>query len=457
MVQQRDAALVSLLRVLAALLVVCLLPCVCLCQCSSGSSVYSSSYANAAVFDVEQIVWESPIPFRQELSVAVSRTARSYSGYAQNGSLASFSAPAGSLILFSGSNAGTPTNDVWLSVSGGLWQSWYLVAGTASIPAGQNGNSNSYSVNAPAASFAPQQGAAGCSDPSTGQLYVIGGANSAGSWNNSVWTSTDAVSWSSPGSLSQWLAYAFCAVGSDGTVYSVGGSNMAVSPRGAASFTVPSPATYPSPWRDNTFGAVVPNPYYGVDLVYMAGGNSAGDSSYFNNLFNDVWCSSDRGNSWARLTQNAQWAARSSTQMAVSSGGVMVVTGGYANYVPFADCWASVDGGYTVSTAAPLTCQTAAAAAAADADCPVCPCPCSLRSVVADQRQPGRSVVRQPVQPGSLLLGCVRGRCGLPVHRAGRGLVRAGRRLLEVHQHAGSHRRLGTAGHRGQHGQRRVP
>ncbi|MGC9308945.1 MAG: Kelch repeat-containing protein, partial [Thermoplasmatota archaeon] len=92
------------------------------------------------------------------------------------------------------------------------------------------------------------------------------------------------------------------------------------------------------PWKPRSSHASVVLP---DDSIVLMGGYDGIDR------MNDVWRSTDGGDTWTQMTDAAEWAARSGHTSVVLSDGSVVLMGGYDGSNPLNDVWRSTDKGAT--------------------------------------------------------------------------------------------------------------
>ena len=267
------------------------------------------------------------------------------------------------LLLYEGqglvsSNAATNENDVYASADNG--KTWVMIAGNSFR--GQMGlKSSAY----PDTSFSGSISSANCEDPTTDDVYSIGGLRwsggavgeaGAGFWSTSdVWYSSNALTWNSTGAqvYSPARHGATCDVGHSRNVILIGGmyrryENGMVTEdyysdvwqsvnKGARWTRVTAKAAF-APRRDHAM-QIVYSDYYGKDLVYVVGGRGVVGTTV--TVFNDVWVSSNAGSSWTAVNARAQFSPRFEASVVVTSRGAMLAVGGRGQ----TDLWLSLNGG----------------------------------------------------------------------------------------------------------------
>ena len=170
-----------------------------------------------------------------------------------------------------------------------------------------------------------------------------------------VQSSTDAVTWTNvldAGTIAAWLGRAnedntLCVVDSSGAVYSVGQEDTWKSSNKGVTFSKVSLTS--SRFSNRTFFAGGMYTSSSTDYIMVLGGRgapNAGDPyGYYDS--NDVWQSSNGGQSWSQLTAAAAWAPRDQFAWTYSSSGLHVINGGdvqggYGGF--YGDVWTSTDG-----------------------------------------------------------------------------------------------------------------
>ena len=279
-------------------------------------------------------------------------TNQSYGTYWQGNQWAV--APAGSWLLW-GSNP-----DVALSTNQG--QSWSTIGGVqgAGFP---NSTSSDYAAGGTLLYNAE------CAHRNTyNRFYIIGNSDAIGTYTVVpffTWASDDGLTWTQV--MDNATSYAMasqpdinsgvCVVGVNDVVYYVGGSAMWQSSNLGTTFTPVTPASSSTYMGSATLGyrqnpaVVLYSPTASSDTIVILGGGGGLKSSFAN----DVWSTSDYGNSWQALTLSAGWSPRQSANVAVGQNGVMVLYGGMAwtnsstansyGWSWFSDIWISLNGG----------------------------------------------------------------------------------------------------------------
>jgi PKD repeat protein len=166
-----------------------------------------------------------------------------------------------------------------------------------------------------------------CTEMQDGSIIITGGLGS--DYLNDVWRSTDkGISWTQMTAHAEWSKRAFhsCVALPDGSIVLMGGVYS---------------TTYNDVWRSTDNGATWVqqtttaewNPRYSFSSVVMPdesivvmGGTS--NSAPVGN-YNDVWRSTDKGETWVRKTASAGWDPRILHSSTVTSNGSILVIGGY--------------------------------------------------------------------------------------------------------------------------------
>ena len=268
----------------------------------------------------------------------------------------------GWLLMYEGSlistyNANSNENDVWASADDG--RTWSLVSGIA------RQSVHGYQESAyPDSSFRSRAGSGNCEDPASDDVYSVGGGyyleDGTRVETSDSWHSTDAIHWTLGTGRSFTPARHFlsCDVDSHSRLFVVGGGYFDESaPSGTVYLQdVWSSSNHGQSWTRVTARAPFParaehalhitrSSVYDVDLVYVAGGFTTGGET-----LNDVWVSSDSAVSWSQLTSRASWAKRWGHGSAITAAGVLLLVGGTPSSagrsgVSFNDVWASLNGG----------------------------------------------------------------------------------------------------------------
>ena len=267
----------------------------------------------------------------------------------------------GWLLMYEGSlistyNANSNENDVWSSADSG--RSWSLISGIA-----RQSNSGYRPSTYPNSSFRSRAGSGNCEDPASDDVYSLGGGyyleDGSRVETSDSWHSTDAIHWTLGTGRSFTPARHFlsCSVDSQSRLFVVGGGYFDhAAPSGTVylqdlwsssnkgqSWTRVS-AKAPFPPRAETALQITRSSVYDVDLLYVAGGLTTGGET-----LNDVWVSSDSAASWTQLTSRAPWAKRWGHGLAITTAGVMLLVGGTPSSggrsgVSFNDIWVSLTG-----------------------------------------------------------------------------------------------------------------
>ena len=242
-------------------------------------------------------------------------------------------------------------NDVYGSADNGT--TWQLLSGVARR--GQMGNLDSAFAQS---SFAGSILSANCEDPLSDDVYTIAGTR----WNQSaigffgttqVWWSPNALQWTlrSGRTLEPARTGAACDVGHSHNLLVVGG--QALYPGGPALTYLNDVWTStnkgqtwmrtntraPFPGRSRHTMQIARSERYNVDLVFVVGGQTATNGAV--DSLNDVWVSSNGGSTWMQVQRAATWAKRWGHSVVVTSAGAMVLAGSNSG----SDMWASFNGG----------------------------------------------------------------------------------------------------------------
>ena len=296
--------------------------------------------------------------------------------YTQVGSGLRVRLGAGYLLLYEGAmtnRTGPDTlymeNDVWISNDDGA--TWDLIAGRS-----EYGRSGPISA-VRAYTFVGRAWSNNCNDPLSDLTLSIGGWNPATQDSTAVvYTSFDGLSWlQSPAAFSPGRRFSSCDISDRGDVFVIGGHFSAANVAqdrllndiwrgsGGATITIPIPAKYtkvtdaaPFAAREEHLVLVGYSAGLKREVLYVIGGKVSCLSTdcYDGRMSNDVWASSDSGDSWAAITASAPFGPRWGHGGWVTRDGVLLVWGGlntatglYADTVTQRDMWASFDGGYT--------------------------------------------------------------------------------------------------------------
>ena len=279
--------------------------------------------------------------------------------------------------------------DVWASSDFGA--SWSLISGVSTDGAGGGGTATSTS-----AAYVDEYDSALCSS-TNGTLYIVTGKTNQGTYPNYYYSSVDGgVTWTQS-ATDPWPGRknGECAVSDLGDLFLLAGKELVTSGpifTANANQSIEVPAgdvwelaggsstwlqqTNASPWSARD-GPGVANYYpaafsqnngnHGFNLLLLSGGyydpSIAGYAVYLFDVLqddgiatNDVWASSDNGQTWYALTTAAPWPARDHHRMLATPAGILIVAGGNSEGLSpqyptdsngyLNDVWASLDGGY---------------------------------------------------------------------------------------------------------------
>ena len=310
----------------------------------------------ASVFSMERLCASAPFSPRIQPALLPMQNPIEYRSVASNRTVTT-SAPW--LLMFEGGllyNQTMTENDVWASTDDGA--SWDLISGISRF--GRSGLVNSAS---PLSSFTPRVGATNCEDPSTDDVYSLGGLLPLGlTATNDVWFSDHGLEWYRLAtSFTPARYFASCDVNSQQHLLMMGGqassSNTLYNDVWIAQENSWKLQCTRAPWaaRAEHLVLVGDNGLLGVELLYVMGGiTTLSAASNFQAQSNDVWVSSDEGYSWALVTAAAPWSTRWGHVGVITTAGVLLVIGGIHNDLGFPwysqnDIWASFDGGVSWS------------------------------------------------------------------------------------------------------------
>lgn len=231
-----------------------------------------------------------------------------------------------SIILMGGLDGGfNPRNDVWMSTDYGT--TWTEMNASA----GWTGRDSLSSV----ATY-------------DGGIVLTGGRIGGTTCLNDTWRSMDkGRTWIRMNASSGWMprkAHS-TVVTSDGTIILTGGYDCTGGPKNDVWKSIDNGATWT---QVNGYTGWFPRFYFSSvrmpdDNIVLMGGDRGGS-----NLLNDVWFSTDKGETWEQRKQNDNngWSARYGPSSVVTPEGSIVLTGGgsvgYRN-----DTWQSTDKGET--------------------------------------------------------------------------------------------------------------
>ncbi|HPA09104.1 MAG TPA: kelch repeat-containing protein, partial [Methanoregulaceae archaeon] len=243
-----------------------------------------------------------------------------HSGWSAREDHSTVALPDGSILLMGGFDGVNYRNDTWRSIDNGA--TWTLVNESSGWMARQSHTS----VVTP-----------------DGSIILMGGYVSSGGYRNDTWRSTDrGETWTQMNASSGWSARQghTSEVMPDGSIVLMGGYDgtslrndvWRSVDNGASWMQVASNAGWSA--RHCHCSAVIPD----GSLVVM-GGND-GDWK------NDVWRSIDSGITWEQIAVNAEWMTRSTHSCVVMPDGSIVLMGGSnGNTGSWNDVWRSTDRG----------------------------------------------------------------------------------------------------------------
>ena len=207
---------------------------------------------------------------------------------------------------------------------------------------------------------------ADCYSHQTGRVYALTGSEPGGGDTRTarIVTSGDGANWEMLSEDAGFLPRERpgCTVDSQGNVFIFGGSTRS-NDGGSTSASNDiwwsrnlgstwQRLTQRAPWtpRISTDTQTYASSVFKKDLIYIESGD--GGSTY--GFQNDVWVSSDSARSWFRLVTNASFEYRKDAELTIAQNGVMIISSGDTDQSNANDLWASLDGGYTVSTQSPV-------------------------------------------------------------------------------------------------------
>lgn len=183
------------------------------------------------------------------------------------------------------------------------------------------------------------------------RLWVVGGDNNTGHYQNDVWSSVDGINWVEETDSVPWANRATqMTTVFNGSMWLMGGQQLnlnpdVVLPPGVAYNDVYSSTdgknwtlvTQNAGWSPR--GQMIGNVVYGGKMWVLGGGTYD-----IRTYLNDVWNSPD-GVNWTQVTASAPWAGRQYHDVAVFDNKIWVVAGGtYASEGGSTDVWYSTDG-----------------------------------------------------------------------------------------------------------------
>lgn len=248
----------------------------------------------------------------------------------------------GATADFDASEGSGYLNDVW--VSRDLAQTWEFV-----VPRSER--------------FGPRRGHAAVLDINRVVMFVLGGFCGKDCFKNDWWSSTEGVVWHKMGDASWSPRHGHAVVmtsdrnlilfgGHDGRSY-LGDIWSIRDPAQALVYSSWECMMERAPWEPRYGHAVVVNE---LDAIFLIGGFSANKHSGQVQCFNDVWKSPDGGSSWEMITEDAPWAGRYQHVAQINTDEQLFIVGGLAvNLERLNDMWRSSDSGETWINMSPVT------------------------------------------------------------------------------------------------------
>lgn len=196
----------------------------------------------------------------------------------------------GQLWIIGGDNAGTLTNDAWVSVTGAAW------AQNTTVPTGVTNRTGAKAIVL------------------NNVLYIMGGQNASGGFLNDVWSTPDGANWTQITPSAAWSGRAdFELLVFGGQIYLSGGKGQ------SSANGDPSNGLWHDVWTTSNGTAwVLQNPacpwigrrrfgffMTGAVMNVLGGFVSSGTNQIFANAVTDQWQSSDNGVTWTRISTNA--------------------------------------------------------------------------------------------------------------------------------------------------------
>ena len=245
-------------------------------------------------------------------------------------------------------------NDVWASSNEG--RTWDLISGISYF-----GVSGLAPAILYASSFTPRVGSTNCEDPTSDTIYSLGGSLAEGTQlvkTNQVWQSEDALVWRQvqTDTFEPERMFSSCDVNSNQLLLAMGGQTDTeylndiwhATDNGNTWTRI----TDKAPWaaRSEHLVLVGMAPQLRKELVYVIGG-----FQYNPTAANDVWVSSDDGQTW-QFVAIAPFEPRWGHGGVITSSGAMMVFGGTSTntepFITYHDAWLSFDGGMSWTSCA---------------------------------------------------------------------------------------------------------
>ena len=264
-------------------------------------------------------------------------------------------APAGSWLIW-GSNP-----DVAISTN--LGTTWSNIAG---VGGGLGEQSTDYNTGStPDGATRAGYGNAQCAHRNTfNRFYVIGNNQYAGntSYPFFAWAADEGQTWTQVMDAASGVAMAAdnatascqCWVDRTDVVWFMSGNAVWYSNTLGRAFTRLTSTNYPTPVRQQ-MASVIFAPTASTETVVVVGGTTLAGVQ-----LNDVWSTTNNGQSWTQMTANAAFSPRCQPQMAIAANGAIVLQGGMqsAGYTFLSDMWVSVNYGttwYQLAASTPIT------------------------------------------------------------------------------------------------------
>ena len=302
--------------------------------------------------------------------------------YVQNKTGLTVSTPPGWLLLYEGSVPGAgfvAENDVWASADNGA--SWDLISGISRF--GSGGLQGAYVSTR---SFVARADSSQCEDPTSDDVFSLGGTIAGVGASNTVYYSSDAVHWTvrtGTRSFTPPRTWTSCDIDDHGVMYVMGGmvppttqggQNRLLNDvwwgtnRGSSWQRVSTDDVEleGGRWSARAEHSVLlyHSSHLKTDLLYVIGGWTLYQPPVVQAI-NDVWVSSDGGLSWVELTglyteegpHENVFSRRWGQAAVITEKGVLLVIGGADSRnnrldttVSHKDIWASFDGGINCTT-----------------------------------------------------------------------------------------------------------